>query len=90
LRRFGIFAISAVVERFSDAIITNPKLNQNPALKEWNEKESAWRLPGLKVMCSVWIAALAGGPSNTRGYRWMMLPKSFALRQMSSIRWEPR
>ena len=27
----GIFAISAVVDRFSDEIITNPKLNVNPA-----------------------------------------------------------
>src|SRR5215212_8369605 len=26
----GIFAISAVVDRFSDKIITNPKLNENP------------------------------------------------------------
>jgi hemoglobin len=58
----GIFAISAVVNRFSDEIITNPKLNVNPALKAWNETESASRLPGLKVMRTVWIAALTGGP----------------------------
>jgi hemoglobin len=58
----GIFAISAVVDRFSDAIITNPKLNVNPALKAWNETESATRLPGLKVMRTIWIAALTGGP----------------------------
>src|SRR5687768_13461966 len=41
----GIFAIAAVVDRFSDAIIVNPKLNQNPALVEWNQQESATRLP---------------------------------------------
>jgi hemoglobin len=58
----GIFAISAVVNRFSDAIITNPKLNVNPALKAWNETEAETRLPGLKVMRTVWIAALTGGP----------------------------
>ena len=58
----GIFAISAVVNRFSDAIITNPKLNVNPALKEWNETEAAVRLPGLKFMRTLWIAALACGP----------------------------
>jgi hemoglobin len=58
----GIFAISAVVDRFSDAIIVNPKLNVNPALKAWNDDESATRLPGLKVMRTIWIAALAGGP----------------------------
>src|SRR5215207_4229500 len=58
----GIFAISAVVNRFSDAIITNPKLNVNPALKAWNENEAATRLPGLKFMRTLWIAALTGGP----------------------------
>ena len=63
----GIFAISAVVDRFSDAIIVNPKLNENPALKAWNDKESGGRLPGLKVMRTVWIAALTGGPFEYTG-----------------------
>jgi hemoglobin len=58
----GAFAIAAVVDRFSDAIITNPKLNVNPALKAWNETEAATRLPGLKFMRTVWIIAQAGGP----------------------------
>ena len=58
----GIFAIAAVVDRFSDAIITNPKLNENPALMAWNENEAVTRLPGLKFMRTLWIAALAGGP----------------------------
>ena len=44
----GFFAIAAVVDRFSDAIITNPKLNENPALKAWNETQAESRLPGLK------------------------------------------
>jgi hemoglobin len=63
----GIFAISAVVDRFSDAIITNPKLNVNPALKAWNEMEAPVRLPGLKFMRTLWIAALAGGPFEYTG-----------------------
>jgi hemoglobin len=63
----GIFAISAVVDRFSDAIITNPKLNENPALKAWNETEAAVRLPGLKFMRSLWVASLAGGPFEYTG-----------------------
>ena len=58
----GAFAIAAVVDRFSDEIIKNPKLNVNPALKEWNETEAATRLPGLKFMRTVWIIAQAGGP----------------------------
>jgi hemoglobin len=63
----GIFAISGVVDRFSDAIIANPKLNRNPALVAWNQNESASRLPGLKVMRTVWIAALTGGPFEYGG-----------------------
>ena len=63
----GVFAIAAVVDRFSDAIIANPKLNENPALKAWNETEAAARLPGLKVMRTVWIAALTGGPFEYTG-----------------------
>ena len=63
----GIFAISAVVNRFSDEIITNPKLNENPALKAWNETEAAARLPGLKFMRSLWVASLAGGPFEYTG-----------------------
>lgn len=63
----GIFAISAVVDRFSDAILTNPKLNENPALKAWNENEAASRLPGIKVMRAVWIAAVTGGPFEYTG-----------------------
>jgi hemoglobin len=63
----GIFAISAVVDRFSDEIITNPKLNVNPALKAWNENEAAVRLPGLKFMRTLWIASLAGGPFEYTG-----------------------
>src|SRR5215203_2122260 len=63
----GIFAISAVVNRFSDEIITNPKLNLNPALKAWNETEAPVRLPGLKFMRTLWVASLAGGPFEYTG-----------------------
>ncbi len=63
----GIFPIAAVVNRFSDQIIINPKLNANPALKAWNESEAPTRLPGLKFMRTLWIAALAGGPSDYTG-----------------------
>ena len=63
----GIFAIAAVVNRFSDEIITNPKLNQNPALKAWNETEAEFRLPGLKFGRTQWVASLAGGPYEYTG-----------------------
>jgi hemoglobin len=58
----GIFAIAAVVDRFSDQIIVNPKLNENPALQEWNAEDASSRLPGLKFMRTLWMAAAAGGP----------------------------
>src|SRR5207249_720996 len=35
LCRSGVNAVDMVVERFSDQIITNLKLNVNPALKAW-------------------------------------------------------
>jgi hemoglobin len=63
----GIFAIAAVVDRFSDEIIKNPKLNENPALKAWNENEAPARLPGLKVMRTIWVANKAGGPFEYTG-----------------------
>jgi hemoglobin len=63
----GYFAIAAVVNRFSDEIITNPKLNENPALKAWNETQAESRLPGLKFGRTLWIAAVAGGPFEYTG-----------------------
>jgi hemoglobin len=63
----GIFAISAVVNRFSDQILINPKLNENPALRAWNENEAAVRLPGLKFLRTLWIAAQTGGPFEYTG-----------------------
>jgi hemoglobin len=63
----GYFAIAAVVNRFSDAIIANPKLNQNPALKAWNETQAEARLPGLKFGRTLWIASVAGGPFEYTG-----------------------
>ena len=63
----GIFAIAAVVDRFSDEIIKNPKLNENPNLKAWNENEAATRLPGLKWLRTQWIAAMAGAPIEYTG-----------------------
>jgi hemoglobin len=63
----GIFAIAAVVDRFSDQIITNPKLNENPELQDWNEEDAATRLPGLKFMRTLWMAAAAGGPFSYTG-----------------------
>ena len=60
----GIFAIAAVVDHFSDALIKNPIVGQeskNPQLSEWHTK-SLERLPGLKFMRTLWVAQASGGP----------------------------
>jgi hemoglobin len=62
----GIFAISAVVDHFSDALINNPivgKDSKNPALAAWHTN-SLDRLPGLKMMRTMWVCAAAGGPQG--------------------------
>ena len=54
----GAFAIAAVVDHFSDAIVRNPIVGQtsgNPALREWHTNNLA-RLPGLKFMRTLWSA----------------------------------
>jgi hemoglobin len=60
----GIFAIAAVVDHFSDALIKNPIVGQqsdNPALKQWHNDQLD-RLPGLKWMRTLWVAQVSGGP----------------------------
>jgi hemoglobin len=60
----GVFAIAAVVDHFSDAVVKNPIVGQkseNPALREWHTKNLA-RLPGLKFMRTLWVCNVAGGP----------------------------
>lgn len=63
----GFFGIAAVVNRFSDAILVNPVLNQNPALAEWNQTQAPTRLPGLKFMRTMWVASMVGGPVKFTG-----------------------
>ncbi len=65
----GVFAIAAVVDRFSDEIVKNPKVGQsspNPALREWHTRKLD-RLPGLKFMRTLWVCAVAGGPFQYLG-----------------------
>ncbi|HXG72074.1 MAG TPA: group 1 truncated hemoglobin [Gemmatimonadaceae bacterium] len=60
----GVFAIAAVVDHFSDAVVQNPivgKTSQNPALREWHTKNLG-RLPGLKFMRTLWVSEVTGGP----------------------------
>ena len=60
----GVFAIAAVVDHFSDAVVKNPIVGQkskNPRLREWHTKNLE-RLPGLKFMRTLWVCNAAGGP----------------------------
>jgi hemoglobin len=67
----GAFAIAAVVDQFSDALIHNPIVGQqskNPQLREWHTNSLA-RLPGLKFERTLWVCAVAGGPFEYAGTR---------------------
>jgi hemoglobin len=60
----GVFAIAAVVDHFSDAVVQNPIVGQqskNPALREWHTNNLR-RLPGLKFMRTLWVCNVSGGP----------------------------
>ncbi|HET9680964.1 MAG TPA: group 1 truncated hemoglobin [Candidatus Limnocylindrales bacterium] len=65
----GVFAIAAVVDKFSDAIFDDPiagRSSKNPALRQWHN-ESLARLPGLKFMRTLWVCDVAGGPFHYAG-----------------------
>ena len=60
----GVFAIAAVVNHFSDAVVKNPIVGQkskNPQLREWHTRNLK-RLPGLKFMRTLWVTEVSGGP----------------------------
>lgn len=60
----GVFAIAAVIDHFSDAIVRNAIVGQksdNRELREWHT-EQLDRLAGLKFMRTLWVCEVAGGP----------------------------
>ena len=60
----GVFAIAAVIDHFSDAVVRNPMVGQgskNAQLDEWST-DKLDRLPGLKWMRTLWVCNVAGGP----------------------------
>ena len=62
----GVFAIAAVVDHFSDAVVQNPIVGQkseNPDLREWHTNNLG-RLPGLKFMRTLWVCDITGGPQQ--------------------------
>lgn len=64
----GVYAISAVVDYFSDQLVEKGTIEaQNPNIKNWNENKAASRLPGLKFLRTLWLCAIAGGPFEYTG-----------------------
>jgi hemoglobin len=66
----GVFAIAAVIDHFSDAVLANPKVGRgsdNAALDEWSTEQAAGRLPGLKFLRTLWVCNVAGGPMQYVG-----------------------
>jgi len=62
----GAFAIAAVIEHFSDAVVSNPiagRQSENPQLQEWSSDEPG-RLAGLKFMRTLWVCDISGGPQR--------------------------
>ena len=67
----GVFAIAAVVDHFSDAVVKNPIVGQgskNSQLREWHTNNLG-RLPGLKFMRTLWVCNVSGGPYQFTGTR---------------------
>ncbi|HET7494043.1 MAG TPA: group 1 truncated hemoglobin [Candidatus Limnocylindrales bacterium] len=65
----GVFAIAAVIDHFSDALIKNPvvgRASANPALRDWHSNQLV-RLPGLKFMRTLWVCDVSGGPFHYTG-----------------------
>jgi hemoglobin len=60
----GVFAIAAVIDRFSDAVVQDPIAGQtspNARLSDWSIHDLD-HLPGLKFMRTLWLCDVAGGP----------------------------
>lgn len=60
----GVFAIAAVIDHFSDAVVRNRMVGQgsdNSALNEWHTQQLD-RLAGLKFMRTLWVCDVSGGP----------------------------
>jgi hemoglobin len=59
----GVYAISAVVDHFSDQLVEKKTIEgENARIKEWNATKAPSRLQGLKFLRTLWLCAIAGGP----------------------------
>ena len=59
----GVYAIAAVVDRFSDRLLENPEIVEaNPELKKWHTEDYKVRMAGLKFNRTLSVCAGTGGP----------------------------
>jgi len=66
----GVYPIALVVDHFSNQLLSNPIVgpsSENLTLAEWHSKNYITRLPGLKFLRTLWLAALTGGPFQYTG-----------------------
>jgi hemoglobin len=64
----GVYAISDVVDYFSDQLVQRDTIEgTNPYIKDWNAKKAPYRLAGLKFLRTLWLCAIAGGPFQYTG-----------------------
>lgn len=61
----GVYAIAAVVNDFSDAILQDGLVGNtspNKQLREWSVNQAPGRLAGLKFQRTLWMCQVTGGP----------------------------
>ena len=64
LRR--IYSIACVVDDFIDRVMTDPRLNANPAVNETHHKVPP---PGFKYLVTEMVGWASGGPQKYTGRR---------------------
>src|SRR5215208_3251970 len=83
----GVDAIALVVDRFSDQIVTNPKLNVNPALRNITRRATCHALSSCGPSGS---AQRPGDPFPTRAGSWAKPTRTSISLRKSSTRLERR
>jgi hemoglobin len=66
----GIYSIACVVDDFIDRIMTDARLNANPAVNEAHHKVPP---PGFKYLVTEMVGWASGGPQNIRDARCVSL-----------------
>lgn len=78
----GLMPISVVVSDFLDALIPDPRLNQNPAIDAARERVPA---PYLKYHVTAFVCKATGGPC---GYTGRGMEESHAHLNITAEEWE--